>query len=194
MKDQMTVAESPKLEELFRKVEIMKKFTTKMFLFYSVSSFYYRGIDKKASVLTFDQATLYIPLLLVAIWLLPTILCSLFFSVKLNSRQSWRDRPILNIVLFIFSTVTNIVYHNQEPAQRNKSEVEDENIRSVSMIVETRDIGSEDAEEDSEEDEVNYEPSFSLVHSNVLFCVSLLSTTLLISLDILYISRDNSRK
>ena len=58
------------------------------------------------------------------------------------------------------------------------------------MIVESRDIGSEEAEDDREEDEVNYEPDFSLVHSNVLFCVSLLSTSLLISLDILYISRD----
>ena len=156
-----------------------------MFVFFS---FYYRGIDKKASLLTFDQATLYIPLLLVAIWLLPTILCSLLFSLSLNSRRSWWNRPILNIVLFIFSTVTNIVYHNQEPSRKTKAQVEEENIRSVSMIV----TAEENTEE--EEEEENYEPGFSLVHSNVLFCVSLLSTSLLISLDILYISRDNSRK
>ena len=71
-----------------------------------------------------------------------------------------------------------------------KSQVEDENIRSVTMITESRGIGSDEAEED----EVNYEPNYSLVHSNVLFCVSLLSTSLLISLDILFMSRDNSRK
>ena len=167
-----------------------------------VSSFYYRGVDKKASLLTFDQATLYIPLLLVAIWLVPTILCSLVFSIKLNSSRSWWDRPILNIVLFIFSIVTNIVYHNQEPAEKTKAQVGEENIRSVSMIVDRRGLRSEDAEEDSEEEseedreegrELNYEPDFSLVHSNVLFCVSLLSTALLIGLDILYISRDNRR-
>ena len=165
-----------------------------MFRFCFVFSFYYRGVDKEASLLTFDQATLYIPLLLVAIWLLPTILCSLAFSINLNSRKSWWDRPILNIVLFIFSTVTNIVYHNQEPARQTKAQVEDDNIRSVSMILETRGIRNEDAEEESGEEEENYEPGFSLVHSNVLFCVSLLSTSLLVILDILYISRDNSRK
>ena len=155
-------------------------------MFFSFS-FYYRGIYKKASLLTFDQATLYIPLLLVAIWLLPTILCSLLFSLSLNSRRSWWDRPILNIVLFVFSTVTNIVYHNQEPARQTRAQLEDENIRSVSMIV-----AEEDTEKEKEEEE-NYEPGFSLVHSNVLFCVSLLSTSVLISLDILYISRDNKK-
>ena len=47
VKDQMIVAGIPELEELF--------------------SFYYRGVDRPASVLTFDQATLYIPLVITAI-------------------------------------------------------------------------------------------------------------------------------
>ena len=89
--------------------------------------------------------------------------------------------------------MTNIVYHNQEPKQPSKSQVDEENIRSVSMIVENRGRGS-DGEEDEDDSEGNYEPDFSLVHSNVLFCVSLLSNSLLISLDILYISRDDSRR
>ena len=88
VKDQMIVSASPDLEQLF--------------------SFYYRGLDKKASVLTFDEATLYIPLLISAIWLVPTLISALIFSLKLNSSKSWSDRPVLNILLFIFSVVTNI--------------------------------------------------------------------------------------
>ena len=55
------------------------------------------------------------------------------------------------------------------------------------MIVDNSDIWSVQ----SEEDDINYQPKFSLVHSNVMFCCSLVSTSLLIGMDIFYNSKDN---
>ena len=65
-------------------------------------------------------------------------------------------------------------------------------MRSISRIVDTRDCSDEEEEDGS--DDLNYQPSFSLVHSNVLFISSLVSTSLLIGMDILYSLRDKKKE
>ena len=65
-------------------------------------------------------------------------------------------------------------------------------MRSISRIVDTRECSDEEEEDGS--DDMNYQPSFSLVHSNVLFISSLVSTSLLIGMDILYSLRDKKKE
>ena len=93
--------------------------------------------------------------------------------------------------------VTNILYYNQEPGpvKKNKSsraEAGEELVRSISRIVDTKECSDEEEGEGSEDQ--NYQPNFSLVHSNVLFISSLVSTSLLIGMDILYSLRDKKKE
>ena len=75
---------------------------------------YYRGIDKDPQLLTFDQATLYFPLIMLALLFLPSIICAFVFSVWNSGLQSWSDNFVQKAVLLLFAVMTNMSYFSTE--------------------------------------------------------------------------------
>ena len=83
---------------------------------------YYRGIYKSPQLITFNQATLYAPLLILALLFVPSIVCAFVFSVWNTGLKSWSENFVRQIVLLLFATVTNMSYSSARTSSVSKSE------------------------------------------------------------------------
>ena len=83
---------------------------------------YYRGIYKSPQLITFNQATLYGPLLILALLFVPSIVCAFVFSVWNTGLKSWSENFVRQIVLLLFATVTNMSYSSARTSSVSKSE------------------------------------------------------------------------
>ena len=75
---------------------------------------YYRGIKKDPQLLTFDQATLHFPVLMLSLLFLPSIICAFVFSVWNSGLKSWSDNFVQKVVLLLFAVMTNMSYFSAD--------------------------------------------------------------------------------
>ena len=72
--------------------------------------FYYRGIYNTPQLLTFNQATLYAPLLILILLFLPSIICAFACSIWTTGMHSWSQNFVKTTVLFLFAVMSNMSY------------------------------------------------------------------------------------
>jgi hypothetical protein len=91
-------------------------------LFNDLLQLYYRGIYKTPELLTFNQATLNTPLLMLALLFVPSFACAFFFSVWNTGLKSWSENFVQKVVLLLFAVISNMSYFSAGTSSVSKSE------------------------------------------------------------------------
>ena len=117
-------------------------------LFRDLEEHYYRGLTNVREVLTFTEATLIIPLVMIAILYLPSIFYIAYASLKFYGKEKWSTSILADPVHFIFPIFTCMsFYHRNDNIMRKKEVQLGENVESV--------VSSEDKKEAQDDDLVN---------------------------------------
>ena len=73
-------------------------------------------------MLTFNQATLYGPLLMLALLFVPSIVCAFVFSVWNTGLKSWSENFVQKVVLLLFAVISNMSYVSAGKSSVSKSD------------------------------------------------------------------------
>ena len=82
-------------------------------LYNDIFNLYYRGIYDAAQLLTFNQATLFAPIMILVLIFLPPVICGLVFSFWHAGMRSWSGNFVQNAVLLLFAVTTNMSYFSK---------------------------------------------------------------------------------
>ena len=95
-------------------------------IFNDLLQYYYRGVYNKPQVLTFDQATLYAPLIILTLLFLPSIICAFVCSIWETGFRSWSRNFVKNTVLFLFAVMSNMSYFSSQLCKNENKKTEGE--------------------------------------------------------------------
>ena len=122
-------------------------------LFRDLEEHYYRGLAEGSEVLTFTEATLILPLVMIAVLYLPSIFYVTYTSLQFYGKEKWSNRVLADPVYFIFPIFTCISFYHRNDKIIQKKEIEHkENIESDLSSEEKKEMdqtdqtGSTDAE------------------------------------------------
>jgi hypothetical protein len=88
-------------------------------LYNNIFNLYYRGIDEDPQLLTFNQATLFAPIIILVLMFLPPVLCGLVFSFWHNGLRYWSENFVQNAALLLFAITSNMSYFSKRSPKRN---------------------------------------------------------------------------
>mgnify|MGYP001251019929 CR=1 FL=1 len=151
-------------------------------------------IFQEGNPITFTQATVYAPLILILILYLPTIIYIVFVSIRFYGLQRWINEIMSHPVYFIFPILTSLSFY--EKAQIDEIETHDAQIAESSNYKITDVDGTETVETTTEKTDeitvaavnisndvlpvVETEKTFSVRQSNILYLLFCLSSSLCI--------------
>ena len=119
-------------------------------LFRDLEEHYYRGLTDVREVLTFTEATLIFPLIMIAILYLPSIFYIAYASLKFYGKEKWSTSILADPVHFIFPLFTCISFYHRKDNIHHKKELQQEE-RFVSAV------GFEEKKEEQDYDLVNHQ-------------------------------------
>ena len=97
-------------------------------IFNNLLQYYYKGVNNEPQVLTFDQATLYAPLIILTLLFLPSIIFAFVCSIWNTGCGSWSENFVKNMVLFLFAVMSNMSYFssplNNKKGKKTEREIE----------------------------------------------------------------------
>ena len=82
-------------------------------------------ISQEGNVLSFTEATVYAPLILIIILYLPTMIYIVFISIRFYGLQNWINQIIYDPVYFLFPILTSLSFY--EKSKLNDQETHDKN-------------------------------------------------------------------
>ena len=147
-------------------------------------------IFQEGNPITFTQATVYAPLILILILYLPTIIYIVFVSIRFYGLQSWINEIMSDPVYFIFPILTSLSFY--EKAKKYDIETNDAQIIESSNYKNTDVDGTKTVETTTETTVavvnigndgfpvVETEKKFSVRQSNILYFLFCLSSSLCI--------------
>ena len=164
-----------------------------MFLHYRKEPLY-TPVCGEPELITFTQATLYFPLLYLALLFLPTIIYVEIISSRKYGLKKVTGKIVENTVFSIFAVVTNISFFKLSPAISSRVETETVTIRrsqSVPNITNTMRSGtlrqrsrSMDFVPSLIQTNEGQDPSFSIFQSNIMYSFYFFGTTVIFCLDL----------
>ena len=108
------------IKSLMYNVAIQVDFEDYSDLFKDMFNIYFRGINDGPQLFTFNQATLYIPLLILGFIFLPSIISAFFFSVWSRGLKSWTANFVQNFVLLLFAVMSSMSYFSAGSENRKQ--------------------------------------------------------------------------
>ena len=108
------------IKSLMYNVAIQVDFEDYSDLFKDMFNIYFRGINDGPQLLTFNQATLYLPLLILGFIFLPSIISAFFISVWSRGLKSWTENFVQNIVLLLFAVMSSMSYFSTGSESRKQ--------------------------------------------------------------------------
>ena len=80
-------------------------------MFRDLEEQYYRGLEKQQEVLSFTQATLYFPIVLISAIYLPAVLYVVHIQISLHGWRAWFGKTFENPLFFVFPIFTSICFN-----------------------------------------------------------------------------------
>ena len=80
---------------------------------------HYRSLLEGPELLTFNQATLYAPTIILVLVFLPPTVSVLLFSLKYNGLKNWSNNFVQHTVLMLFAIISNMSYFGRRPLISN---------------------------------------------------------------------------
>lgn len=80
-------------------------------MFRDLEEQYYRGLEKQPEVLSFTQATLYFPIVLISAIYLPAVLYVVHIQISLHGWKAWFGKTFENPLFFVFPIFTSICFN-----------------------------------------------------------------------------------
>ena len=111
-------------------------------------------------LVTFTDATLYLPLMLIALLYLPTIIYTIVLGIRFHGWKNWISQTLNDPVYFIFPILTSISFYGKQ-----KNCIEEEN-------------------SESSEAKDKIKMHFSIKQSNILYMLFLLGSILCLFSDV----------
>ena len=149
-----------------------------IFIFNDADKYYANPICQEAEVLTFTEATVVAPLILITFLYLPTILYVTKISIRFYGWKNWMTNVLNDPVYFIFPILTSMSFYGKPKSSEN-----DEKERSEVVI-------NDETLEDVEKTENICEPlrqmNFSVRQSNILYMLFIMGFLLCIGADVLH--------
>ena len=108
------------IKSLMYNVAIQVDFEDDSDLFKDMFNIYYRGINDGPQLLTFNQATLYLPLSILGFIFIPSIISTFFFSVWSRGLKSWTANFVQNFVLLLFAVMSSMSYFSAGSENRKQ--------------------------------------------------------------------------
>ena len=158
----------------------------------AVIEWYYRGITRhRPEQISFSQATLYFPLMIIAVLYLPSVIYVLIINSKKHMLLSER------VMLFVFSIATNIFYAKSEPLKQQNAEETGKEVVHRPESAPAIDVGERKVVAKGRSnsvpaawrptncppDKADCQPTFSLLHSNILYGFFFLGASIILGLD-----------
>ena len=111
-------------------------------------------------LVSFTDATLYLPLMLISLLYLPTIINTIVLGIRFHGWKNWISQTLNDPVYFIFPILTSISFYGKQ-----KNGIEEEN-------------------SESSEAEDKIKMHFSIKQSNILYMLFLLGSVLCLFSDV----------
>ena len=148
-----------------------------IFIFNDGAKWYAHPICQEAEVLTFTEATVVAPLILITFLYLPTILYVTRISIRFYGWKNWMTSVLNDPVYFIFPILTSMSFYGKPIASENEEK-------------ERSGVINDETPEDVEKTENICEPlrqmNFSVRQSNILYMLFIMGFLLCIGADVLH--------
>ena len=133
---------------------------------------------KEKEVLTFTEATLIAPLILIAFLYLPTIIYVTKISINFYGWKNWMTSILNDPVYFIFPILTSMSFYGKPKSPQNDDKGRNEDV--INMNTETFESVEETGNEPARQ------MNFSVRQSNILYILFIFGFILCIGADVLH--------